>query len=1124
MNERPLLASGKGGHDSRMWVSAGAKLQAAFDQTRPFAPDPKKVWFRRKRPIKLTEADHRHHAGALLTSGAAATCLMREWPGDGMIVNQDRNEARYQWRRLWISPGDGRGIGARGLFSADLHSMSRPSEQPEARTLQALEDVPVLLLRGESGAGKTVALLQEAERLRLAGGRVELIDLAEGTVDVTSLFANLLADGYPVILLDGLDEAQTGDRNLDVALRRALSGLVEHPDLRLRIAVRSGFAVHRLVALLTDKFADGFEHLTLAPLRAGDVMIAARAEGIDPTTFLPAVEGLRVAPLAARPPTLRMLLRLWRRDGKLPTRRQDMYREGCAVLLRENNSGRLGDASGNQSGLAGELGTAERLAVAARLAAMMIFGDRDRLDLAGESSYPALSLDAAVGGAESVLDGEVRVTATSIREVVGSALFRLVGPTGFGFVHPSFAHFLAATFVKARGMPPEQTATLLSAPDGRVGANRVDVASWLGALDAPYFKYLCRHDPQVLLRSGIPPEPLERRIELAQALLTAGKVELIDVKELEVTRDLVLVASPGLQNILEPIISDSSGSPARRVFAARIARDTGCVPTASCAVVAMNEAEPIEVRRMALAALATRPNEAADTFLALSDADEPDEGLRLAALGITMRRLLSPADVIRRLKPRPRISSQSFLVLSLLRTVGPESLPDAMRAITDIAVGGLEGEQDNHLTIVQSLSGRAFLHLDDVAVRDALADLVARLPPVEPWVRWSFPLHKSGLPGSATTEMRHALVTEVARRAPDSGDAAQNLLEASFLLRNEDLAWLLSKAIAALGGQSAAIWTTLATEVARGCGGAPYGHLKAEGATDPEIQSIAYAALPMPLDFERWTPPRNWDSSLESFMNDEGGNDPEVDEEEDGEPGISAWVDAQLLAIQAAAGGRAEVPSIEPDRLLALARLSEARLVSDSSDLLRVITDSLARLQRRLKGRDPLVRALWNEGATPRPKDENFLSDFIVDHLRQDLVRGAIVADREVQLRPRLRETQGQRTDIQVQAFAGGRGKIDDRPIASLTIEVKGCWNKDLYVAMQSQLLDRYLAATGETVGLYVVGWYACAAWKGQRIAGRAPAVGTTLDVVTATLKAQAARLSDTGHSIEVTMIDATLA
>lgn len=42
-------------------------------------------------------------------------------------------------------------MGARGLFSADLHSMSGPSEQPEARTLQTLEDVSVLLLRGESG-------------------------------------------------------------------------------------------------------------------------------------------------------------------------------------------------------------------------------------------------------------------------------------------------------------------------------------------------------------------------------------------------------------------------------------------------------------------------------------------------------------------------------------------------------------------------------------------------------------------------------------------------------------------------------------------------------------------------------------------------------------------------------------------------------------------------------------------------------------------------------------------------------------------------------------------------------------------------------------------------------------
>jgi len=35
--------------------------------------------------------------------------------------------------------------------------------------------------------------------------------------------------------------------------------------------------------------------------------------------------------------------------------------------------------------------------------------------------------------------------------------------------------------------------------------------------------------------------------------------------------------------------------------------------------------------------------------------------------------------------------------------------------------------------------------------------------------------------------------------------------------------------------------------------------------------------------------------------------------------------------------------------------------------------------------------------------------------------------------------------------------------VGSLTVEVKGCWNFQLHIAMQSQLVDRYLASTGET-------------------------------------------------------------
>lgn len=1004
--------------------------------------------------------------------------------------------------------------------------MSRGTGLPEARTLHAMEHVRVLLLRGESGAGKTVALRHEVERLRAAGEDPEIVDMADGLVDVPSLLETLGDRRGLTIFLDGLDEAMTADRTLDVALRRAISDLQSASGARLRLTVRSGFPVDRLTDLLAGKFGDGFEHVTLAPLRSEDVMIAAMAEQIDPEAFLAAIEGLRVAPLAARPPTLKMLMGLWTKSGRLPVRRQDLYRQGCEVLVREISGSRLGASGGQDPGFTGHLRPAERVVVAARLAMLMTFGDHDRIDLAGEPSGRGLHLDAAIGGVGHGTDGDVRITARGIREVVGTSLFRPAGADGFAFAHPSLMRFLAAAFVTTHGLPPAQLIPLLSAPDGRTGANRIEVASWLGAIDHPYLVHLAKTDPQVLLRSGIPVETNGGRLDLAKSLLTLSATGGIDPNELAATGDLVLVAAQGLAAVLAPIIENTAEPAARRAFAVRMATDTGCIPVSACAAVAMDALEPVELRAAALGALANRVDEAHEVFLALSRSDEPEDGLRLAALGTAMRALLSPADVIRRLKPGNRLGAQSLLCLRLLHGIEAASLAEALAAITAICGSDDVGApHDDHLMIAQGLAGRAFAHLDDVTILEALARFIATLPSIDPWLRWSFPLHKRGLPPAATRERRRMLISAVVAQAPDSVGAARNLLEASFVVRDDDLPWIVEEVRSALGGPSASVWSTLAYEVARGGGATPRVRLREAGADDSVIRTLTTEALRLPHDVERWTPPRGWDASIEAFEDQEEGEElGDSPADEAVEPIDRALVDWRLLTIQTDAGGRADAPSIEPEMLLALARRADRRVVLDSRDLLRVVLESLDRLRHRLKGRDPLVRALWDEGANSKPKDENFLSDFIVDHLRQDLVHGGIVADREVQLRSRLHGTPGQRTDIQVQAFDGGDVAGGSRRVASLTIEVKGCWNPDLHTAMKSQLLDRYLASTGETVGLYLVGWYVCTPWSVSRVAGLVPQAGTTLASVRATLETQARGLSNSGHHMEVAMIDATLA
>ena len=1036
------------------------------------------------------------------------------------MAGRHQQDVRYPWRRHWIALDDKGGVAVRGLFSTDLHAMTANSVGKPARALAAMDDVRVLLLRGESGAGKSVALSQEADRLRSAGRPCEVADLADDLRDLPDLLTQRGGETDLTIVVDGLDVGLVRNGSLMRELRRAISNLAGREGVRLRLALRSGFSADALTDALQTAFGEDFEQLTLAPLRAEDVATAAHAENLEPEPFLRALEGLRLTPLAARPPTLRMLLRLWAQNGCLPNRREEVYRMGCEVLVREANSIRLNANGGDKPEFVGHLTTSERLAIAARIAALMAFSGHDHLDMSADAAS-GLFVEDILGGEEPTGSASVRVTRTTVREVVGSALFRAFGRSGFAFAHPSLMRFLAARFVTARDLSPRQSLPLLTAPDGRVGANGIEVASWLGALDPTYFEHLTITDPQVLLRAGIPSASADQRLLLAKALLAASAGGTLDLNELEATGDLVVVSAPGVTELVREVLEDKAQPLSRRSFAALLARDTGSVPIAACAAIAGDDGEPDTLRSAAIAALATNPAAAADAILGLCDAADAEIGR--TALGIALGPLLSPAEAIVRLKPGPQDLLQIALILKLCRQITPASVPDGLKAIAHIAMkNDSVGDRDDLRTIAQALSNRAFAHLDDEQIFDGLAEFIAKLPCEEPWLRWSFPFHKRGLPPETTETQRLALVSRVVGVAEDETVAARNLLEGCFVLQNEDLSWLVRTAAGAVCGPHERLWATLALEVARSCGGSPYTRLLAEGLTPPVAQQIVAAGLEMAPDFERWTAPAWWDPiSRARIVEDEDGVDEESDSDQ--EPLGKALDDWRLLTIQREAGGRHTAPPVAVHTVLSLAKRPDRRLVRDDSDLLRVVQESLERLQQRLKGKGALARALWDEGEKTKPKEENFLSDFIVDHLRSDLGEADVIADREVEIRPRQGATAGQRTDIWVRVFTtpqstGGRCRI-----AGLTIEVKGCWNSDLHTAMEAQLLDRYLTTTEEKVGLYLVGWYVCPIWSEPKLAGlQSTTSGATIGALRSSLEAQALSLAVRAH-IAALVLDATL-
>jgi hypothetical protein len=219
----------------------------------------------------------------------------------------------------------------------------------------------------------------------------------------------------------------------------------------------------------------------------------------------------------------------------------------------------------------------------------------------------------------------------------------------------------------------------------------------------------------------------------------------------------------------------------------------------------------------------------------------------------------------------------------------------------------------------------------------------------------------------------------------------------------------------------------------------------------------------------------------------------------------------------------------EPATILEMARRPDSRLVDTGEQLLKVVVESLERLQRKLHGHSPLVDLLWNKwtddkgGIHWRPKDEGSLSNFVKSHLEDDLRGGAIILNREVEIRRSLGKEirQGQETDIQVDAIACNPRHGELHRI-SVIIEVKGCWNKELMTAMKEQLVDRYLAESDCRHGLYLVGWFLCDAWDNEDYRKR-DTPKWPLQQAKEHFQEQAAQLSQGGFLIRSFILDAEL-
>jgi len=437
----------------------------------------------------------------------------------------------YEWKRFWC-PREGNIVLTATGYLEDPDTPWGHIQNPDVVSFDAISDVPCLVLLGEPGMGKTHAMRTQAAvtrtRVREKGDRVLSLDLGRYSSEerlVRKLFQNAIFTAWARgehqlhLFLDSLDEGLLGINTLSELLADELA---EYPldRLCLRLACRTAAWPNTLEDALESMWP---RHKVgvyeLAPLRLTDIAAAASVNGITAEDFIKELSRTESAPLATRPVTLGFLLKTFARRGALPSKRTDLYQEGCELLCEETNESR------RERGRKGQYTAAQRLAVAARIAAVTVYGSRyavwrgvDPGDLPQEDVW----LRDLCGGHESC-DGQVfEVDQDAVTEGLDTGLFSSRGPSRMGWAHQTYAEYLAARYAVHNDMALAQIMSLIvhpADPDGKLVPQLAETAAWLAGMRVDVFNEILTADPEVLLRSDVATAEEAGRASLVDALL-----------------------------------------------------------------------------------------------------------------------------------------------------------------------------------------------------------------------------------------------------------------------------------------------------------------------------------------------------------------------------------------------------------------------------------------------------------------------------------------------------------------------------------------------------------------------------------------------------------------------------
>lgn len=648
----------------------------------------------------------------------------------------------HNWPRFWIPLGEPAPLDGLGyLYDPDNEYAHFYYTSYQPNHLSQLGATPIVILLGEPGIGKSTALQEESLRLQTEGETFlyrELNQYQSDTRLIEDIFGSEEIRTWRqgkhslTLLLDSLDECSLTIPTATRILASQLKGLPKE-RLNLRLTCRTAdWPTHYADELRelwrgrNKNSPDPLSIFELAPLRKIDIQCAARDHKLDADAFLEEVHQKELQPLASHPNTLNMLMSLFGRPDGLPRQRAELYRLGCETLAAERNPFR------QESHLAGKLTARQRMAIAGRIAAQMIFGHRSTI-WRGDSwdAETADLLESDITGGTELAEGlDFPVDSHALRETIECALFSGRGEKRIGFAHQSYTEFLAAWHIHSHAIGAQRALSLLCHPDdGRIPPQHAESGIWLAALDEAIFTSLVETEPLLLLRTDLSDTTDEQKAQLTGKLLSSFAARTEFDMDWGLRQHYRKLAYPGLSVQLHPYLTDKELSVSARRAAVDIA--SAChirELTNDLITIALDQDEKFEQRQNAANAaadLADAQHLVQLLPLALGEAGEdPDDGLKAAVISslwpkhITTEKifeLLSESQNVRCLG-RFRYSPENFI-----EQFADDDLVVALKWLAKIGAIHQAYEVDHFKDVIMA---EAWKRLDVSCVLSAFCDAV----------------------------------------------------------------------------------------------------------------------------------------------------------------------------------------------------------------------------------------------------------------------------------------------------------------------------------------------------------------------------------------------------------------